>query len=107
VRWDVRENERHPLPSRHGKVAARGQPLAPKLYWRAEEQHVRAIARRSPVSLRVTHGTQLPYPNRTINSVRIGTVPLADYQTHELGPGHPPCKGMKSIRTTAPRRQTW
>src|ERR1700730_6350561 len=42
VGWDVRENERHPLPSRHGEVADRGQPLAPKLDRRAEEQHVRA-----------------------------------------------------------------
>ena len=61
-----------------------------------------AIARRSPVSLRVPHGTQPPYPNRTINSALIGAA-LANDQTHEMRPStRPPRKGMKSITTTAP-----
>ena len=67
-----------------------------------------AIARRSPFSLRVTHGTQPPYPNRTINSVRIGTVPrLPTTRRTSWDQDRFPRKGMKSIRTTAPCRRRW
>ncbi len=62
-----------------------------------------AVAKMSSVSFRVTHGTHPPYPNRTINSIRIGTVPrLPTTMRTTLDEARPPRTGMKSINTTAP-----
>ena len=93
--WYVRENERHPLPSRHGKVADRGQPLAPKLDRRAEEQHVRARNREEIAGLAACYPrppTAVPEPDDQFHAHR-HSASLADHQTHELGPGAPPAHG--------------
>ena len=91
---DIRENEWRPLPSRHGEVADRRQPLAPKLDWSAEDQRVRARDREEIpgfVAGYPRRPSAVPKSDDQFRAHRHNAA-LTDDETHELGRGPLPAQ---------------
>ena len=92
---DVGQNEWRPLPGRHGEVANRRQPLAPKLDWSAEDQRVRAGDREEIPAVAARHPRRpsaISKPDDQLRAHRHNAA-LTNDETHELGPGPLPTQG--------------